>query len=108
MAQTRVAAPAPAITFPFQPAEADEEEDEEEETDASPPFKDTSRKLPSIGQKLVTWPYLAAKEDGKCQSHSGWLKTQGAFSEEGEVTDTEATRSHGSLVLVSDFRETTA
>lgn len=96
---SRMAPTAPAIMSSFQPAELEEGE----ETDSSPPFKDTSWKSLSIGQNAVTWPYLAAREDGKCHSCSGWLTIQRSLVEEGEVTDTETICSHCSLRSVSDF-----
>lgn len=69
------------------PASRREEGGRDEST--SPCFKDTSWKLPSIGQNAVTWPYLAAREGGKCHSHSRWPKIQGSSIEEGELTDIE-------------------
>lgn len=51
-------------------------------------FKDMTQKLPryqlcshSLGQNLVTWPYLAARKAGRCSEYSEtictWPKTSG-------------------------------
>lgn len=42
--------------------------EEGDETATTPPVKDASWKLPLIGQNVFTWPYLAAREEGKFES----------------------------------------
>lgn len=60
MAMPGLAALAPATIWSPQLAE-----EGGDETATSPPVKDASWKLPPIGQNVVTWPYLAAREEGK-------------------------------------------
>lgn len=77
-------------------------EEEGCETATSPPVKDASWKSPPIGRNVVTWPHLAAREEGR---HRLCLdgRESGSFVEKGEVTGPETARRRHGLQLTSRF-----